>query len=215
MDALQISYLRTPLTQFFSNAAGWGKAFLDNCNNNAGWMEPETREILFNTARLAADGLVVEIGSYQGLSTAYMAAGRKLRATSGMQKMYCIDPFCDKDDTGGTNNRTDFYPIFIENMKRCQVDDMINPVVATSTEVVDLFNDQSIEVIFIDGDHTAEGVQSDFDHYFPKVMVGGIMMFHDAAFEGPAKLLSALDKDVRVQRVIAQNSMVGFLKVGI
>ncbi len=35
------------------------------------------------------------------------------------------------------------------------------------------------ELIFIDGDHTYEGVKQDIIHYFPLLAPGGIMIFHD------------------------------------
>ncbi len=42
-----------------------------------------------------------------------------------------------------------------------------------------LFNYQPIDFAFIDGDHTYEGVKSDFLNYRPIVRSGGIIGFHD------------------------------------
>lgn len=42
-----------------------------------------------------------------------------------------------------------------------------------------LFNNEAIDFIFIDGDHTYEGVKTDFDRYAPLVRVGGLIAFHD------------------------------------
>jgi predicted O-methyltransferase YrrM len=40
---------------------------------------------------------------------------------------------------------------------------------------------QSLDVLFIDGDHTYEGVKHDFLSYSPLVRPGGIVAFHDIA----------------------------------
>jgi predicted O-methyltransferase YrrM len=40
---------------------------------------------------------------------------------------------------------------------------------------------QSLDVLFIDGDHTYEGVKQDFRCYSPLVRKGGIVAFHDIA----------------------------------
>lgn len=37
------------------------------------------------------------------------------------------------------------------------------------------------DFIFIDGDHSWNGVKSDFDNYFPMVRPGGCIVFHDIA----------------------------------
>lgn len=41
------------------------------------------------------------------------------------------------------------------------------------------FRDQGVDVLFIDGDHSYEGVSKDFELYGPLVRPGGIVAFHD------------------------------------
>ena len=45
---------------------------------------------------------------------------------------------------------------------------------------------QSLDVLFIDGDHTYDGVKHDFLSYSPLIRSGGIVAFHDIA-EHPEK----------------------------
>ena len=45
--------------------------------------------------------------------------------------------------------------------------------------VDDALAGRSIDLLFIDGDHTYEGVRADFEQYSPLVTPGGMVMFHD------------------------------------
>jgi predicted O-methyltransferase YrrM len=38
---------------------------------------------------------------------------------------------------------------------------------------------ERVDVLFVDGDHTLEGVEADFRMYSPLVRNGGIVAFHD------------------------------------
>jgi hypothetical protein len=43
----------------------------------------------------------------------------------------------------------------------------------------------SIDLLFIDGDHSEEGTRSDWDAFSPHVVVGGAVIFHDARYGEP------------------------------
>lgn len=45
---------------------------------------------------------------------------------------------------------------------------------------------QSLDFLFIDGDHSYEGVKADFEMYSPLVRAGGMVAFHDVAQDSPA-----------------------------
>ncbi len=45
--------------------------------------------------------------------------------------------------------------------------------------VLEILNGEKLDYLFIDGDHTYAGVQSDFQMYSPLVRSGGIVVFHD------------------------------------
>jgi len=49
----------------------------------------------------------------------------------------------------------------------------------TLAELADLLADDRVDLLFIDGDHTFEGVRSDFVMYSPLVRPGGLVGFHD------------------------------------
>ena len=45
--------------------------------------------------------------------------------------------------------------------------------------------DRQIDFLFLDGDHTYEGIRQDFEMYSPLVKKGGIIGFHDIAPHPP------------------------------
>jgi predicted O-methyltransferase YrrM len=75
-------------------------------------------------------------------------------------------------------------------------------------KVKDVLGGSPIDFLFIDGDHTYEGVKRDFELYSPLVKKGGIIAFHDIAVH-PEKLKcfvnvfwDELKKDYKYQEFI-------------
>jgi predicted O-methyltransferase YrrM len=54
----------------------------------------------------------------------------------------------------------------------------------TLEEVKKILNGNQLDFLFIDGDHSYEGVKKDFEIYSPLVKKGGIIAFHDIAPKG-------------------------------
>lgn len=50
---------------------------------------------------------------------------------------------------------------------------------ATLTALKSVLRGRAVDVLFIDGDHTYEGVLADFEMYMPLVRPGGLVCFHD------------------------------------
>jgi hypothetical protein len=70
------------------------------------------------------------------------------------------------------------------------VEDLVVPLVKTSDAAAKEFN-EPVELIFIDGAHEYEFVKMDFEMWFPKVVDGGIIAFHDTVgWLGPKKVVS-------------------------
>ncbi|WP_165220983.1 class I SAM-dependent methyltransferase [Aquisphaera insulae] len=61
-------------------------------------------------------------------------------------------------------------------------DDSHSPAVHRKIE--ELLGGRSIDVLFIDGDHSYEGVKADYEMYGPLVRPGGLIAFHDTVYIG-------------------------------
>jgi predicted O-methyltransferase YrrM len=154
-----------------------------------GFLSHEEGELLNNAAKsCTGKGTIVEIGSWKGKSTIWMGHGSK--NGSGV-RIFAIDPH-----TGTTNQKEILGTIwtfeeFKNNIKNASVDDLVTPIVKTSEEAARDFSDP-VELVFIDGDHDYKFVKADFDLWFPKLINGGLMAFHDSGKAGPKKVLEDL-----------------------
>ncbi len=130
-------------------------------------------------------GIFVDIGVWLGRNTIYMA--EQIRDLHKNIKLYAVDTFQGSfsdvtrqmavDQFGG-----DFYTNFIQNIKDCKVDDIIIPLRMTSLEAVELFEDNSVDFCFIDGDHAYDSIYADIISWLPKVKSGGIIAGDDYQF---------------------------------
>jgi len=96
----------------------------------------------------------------------------------------------------------DIFEIFKFNMKILGIDQVVEPIRMDSTEASKNFQDKSVDLVFIDGDHRYEKFKQDVLAWYPKVKKGGIICGHDC--EGyyddyPKRIKniidSSLDKD--------------------
>lgn len=131
----------------------------------------------------------VEIGSFGGQSAAYM--GVEIINSNKEIKLICIDAF-DEDKLIKENCNIDFIKnkTFLETFKRNinPVKDIVSFKKGYSIDVVTEFEDDSVDMIFIDADHDYDPVKTDITIWYPKVKKGGIIAGHDYAWDGVKKL---------------------------
>jgi predicted O-methyltransferase YrrM len=147
--------------------------------------------------RLAAGAqAILEIGSYLGASACCFGAALK---NQGRGRILCVDTWANDAMTEG---KRDTMTQFAENTAAYHA--YISPVRGYSTEVVERVREQvdHLDVLFIDGDHSYEGVKADWDAYKGFLRQGSIVIFHDVGWaEG-------------VQRVIEQDVVPATEKAG-
>jgi predicted O-methyltransferase YrrM len=124
----------------------------------------EKRKLFELTQKLPPNSFAVEIGSYLGASACFIAAGLK-----SSSKLICIDTW--KNDAMSEGYR-DTKEEFINNTKRFS--DKIIMIQGFSKDVVDQVKKitTTIDFLFIDVDHSYEGVKTDWDLYFPLLKSG-------------------------------------------
>jgi len=152
-----------------------------------GWLSGEEGKLLYNLARnCKGNGVIVEVGSWKGKSTVWLGKGSK---GGSNVKIYAVDPHSGSSEIKESYGEIQSYEDFKSNIKKAKIDDIIVPIVKTSEEAAKNF-DEPIELIFIDGAHEYDFVKLDFELWFPKVIKGGIMVFHDTVgYDGPKNVI--------------------------
>lgn len=142
-------------------------------------------------------GNVIEIGSYLSYSSIIMASAFNKKKD---RKLYAIDPF-DREK-GWENGSSDDW-IYKECSQlefarkvigQCELNNSIELIRGYSNHVIGKFeNVSNIGLIFIDGDHSYEGCESDLKLYAPKLSKEGYLLLHDYNSAGHPGVKKAVD----------------------
>jgi hypothetical protein len=136
--------------------------------------------------RFSTGSHFVEVGSWKGKSSVYMAVEI---ANSGKNiKFDCVDTWKGTEEEHGTIQEVvdgTLYETFINNIS--PVKEIINPIRMDSAEAAGLYEDGSLDFVFIDADHSYEGVKRDIIAWLPKVKNGGVLAGHDYGWAPPIR----------------------------
>jgi len=128
----------------------------------------------------------IEIGTWKGRSTVYMA--RKIKESGKDIKLYANDIFGPYMSDGKQEDSTDIYDEFIENIEPYK--SIVRPIKGDSSIAARQFKDKSVDFIFIDGGHDYEVVLKDIQSWYPKLKDGGVFGGHDWGWEGVMKAVN-------------------------
>jgi len=160
-----------------------------------GMISPKSGQHLYTLCYMQElEGDVVEIGSWQGRSSSFLARA-VINSKNG--NFYAIDHF--KGNVGkesfyqvGQKDLTDLEEGFLMNMKRIGLTEVVNLLNMSNEQAEKELKGIKIRLLFIDGDHTKKGVEKDIELFFPKLMEGSIVIFDDFSESAPG-LLEAVD----------------------
>ena len=165
-----------------------------------GQMRRKEVRCLYELAQTAArEGVIVEIGSYRGLSTVALAKG-SLRGHK--IPVYAIDPH-EYVDPGICTGRSGWCydpqdnVAFLKNILFAGVAEKVRLINLLSFEAVAGW-DKPISLLYIDGNHEYEAAERDFSEWSRFVLNGGHVVFHDSIdpYGGPySAVQGALQKD--------------------
>lgn len=151
-----------------------------------GFLQKDEGPLLYHLARNVKKGCIVEVGSWKGKSTVWI--GWAIKDSKKKIPFFAIDPHTGSEEHQIKKKKVWTFDEFKTNIKNGKVSSVVKPLVMTSEEAVGKIK-QPVAFVFIDGDHAYEAVKKDFELWFPKVRVGGVMAFHDSTnWPGPKKV---------------------------
>ena len=171
-------------------------------------------------AEVAAQGPLVEVGSYCGKSAVYLGAAAAACGGTlftidhhrGSEEMQAGWEHHDAELIDPRTGRMDSLPVLRRTLIEAGLEDTVVAIVGDSVAVAQHF--ASAALVFIDGGHGPAPAHADYEAWSPKVMPGGLLAIHDV-FPDPADggrppyeiWLQALDDG------FAEHSAVGSLRV--
>ena len=144
-----------------------------------GWFNySETYDIIVD--QISDNGKIVEIGSFLGRSTHYLATSL-YNAGKDNVKIYSVDTFEGSSEHMNIDLPKDFKHIFEKNLDFFIERGMVEVCQgrSDSQEILDKFEDESINYIMVDGAHEYDAVVDDITNWWSKLKETGAMVGDD------------------------------------
>jgi predicted O-methyltransferase YrrM len=173
---------RTNLSQRFENISDWPDKvssfedlyFLFSCtqlNMGIAALAFDEAAYLYKVIKNLKSANIVEIGRFKGGGTFLMAAAMD---NNSRLRSYDIHVKMTEFFDGQKMDQ-----ILQDSLNRYGLADKVEIIVGNSCEVN--VGEEALDLIFIDGDHSYEGVKKDFLHWHKKIKPGGNVLIHDSA----------------------------------
>jgi hypothetical protein len=138
-----------------------------------------------------SSGRFVEVGTWLGKSASYLAV--EIINSGKDIKLDCVDTWRGSQEHLNMDlvKNDELYNQFLKNIEPVSV--AINPIRMDSVEASKLYDDESIDFVFIDASHDYENVKKDILAWYPKVKDGGVFAGHDYFSDWPG-VMSAVNE---------------------
>ena len=133
----------------------------------------------------------LEIGTFYGANLFSVAESYAIHSES---ELHCIDPWCEYSEYPEYKGKIEtVYETFLRNVENSGQKKKITVHRGYSHEKIPIFEDESFDIIYIDGNHEPEFVLEDAVLAFRKVMKGGYLIFDDYGWGGPDLIQKGID----------------------
>jgi hypothetical protein len=174
------------LKPFFKDAYKFVNTFL-----------PYPRDFLLR--QFPKNAISCEIGVYEGLFS------ERILSFARPKKLYLVDPWqgiSDRTEEKYNQSSQDRRFNNVKELLKKAIDKgQIEIIRKTSDDAVSHFTDQSLDYIYIDGDHSYHQVKKDLENFYPKVKAGGLLTGDDYQISDVQK---AVDEFVSTHNVPLQ-----------
>lgn len=136
----------------------------------------DVQVLLKHAQYLKPDSKYLEIGSYLGGSTLIIA--KNSNATIWAHDIW-LEPYADLPNAGPAGPMEHMLYRFYEMVKNNNLQNRVIPIRGDSAYTLGIHDPESIDLAFIDGDHSHEGALKDFRNVYPLMKNGGVILAHD------------------------------------
>jgi len=152
-----------------------------------GFLAAHEGEALYHlAAEASALGACLEVGSYCGKSTIYLASACKLVDNlvyavdhhRGSEEHQPGEEYHDPELYDDNAQLMDSFRTFRRNIRAAQLEDWVVPVVAPSAVAARRWN-TPLGLVFIDGGHSLEAAMTDYRSWARHIVPGGYLAIHD------------------------------------
>jgi predicted O-methyltransferase YrrM len=162
-----------------SDYRAFTEVFVPPYSSNVDWQSGLGDAVftLYGLVRTQHPAVIVEIGSARGRSTCALALACR---RNGDGHVYAIDPHTFNPWTEiGTQASTEAF--LRARLKDYSLEEWCDVIVATSADAAKTWTRQ-IDLLFVDGDHSFDGVRADFEMFRPWLAPSALVVFHDTAW---------------------------------
>lgn len=169
------------------------KDFLEKTDKIPGWLSRREGRLLYEFSKdLGNKGTVVEVGSFQGKSTAFLAQALK---ETGNKKVFSIDPHLGETHASkGSPKFGETFNKFVHNLKSLKLLDNVEAIRKTSASANKGWK-KPIAVLNIDGLHEYEFAKQDLDLWLRYLIKDSVVVCHDAFSPFP-EVFAAVKKTI-------------------
>ena len=155
--------------------------------NIKGFLDEEEGRRLYDLALEAGvRGPCLEVGSYCGKSTVYLASACKQTGSTlfavdhhrGSEEQQPGELYFDPELIDPRYGRIDSLPFLRAAVESAGLEDFVVPLVCRSETAARSWR-TPLALVFIDGGHAHQSVLTDYQMWSPHLMAGGFLLFHD------------------------------------
>ena len=136
--------------------------------------------------KVSENNFCVEIGSYCGKSTCFIGQACKENKSKlitidhhkGSEEQQLGELYFDAEVYDEKLGRVNTLPLLEKNLAKFDLEDVVKPLVMDSISASKIVENNA-DLIFIDGSHTFESAESDYELWKNKIKKGGTLAIHD------------------------------------
>ena len=157
---------------------------LDELAELDGLIGRDVGEVLYDYATaVESDRAIVELGSYRGKSTCYLATGAKEARGGSGPTVYAVDAWSEEVSKWRKSVMAELpSPVFADFMAqivKAEIEDIVIPVQTLSVSAAESYAGAPVALLYIDGDHHKEAALADFRAWRRHLTEDAVVIFDD------------------------------------